>query len=48
MSKGQKAKLYNETLSKIHKLKKQLSKAKFKKDQRRITSEIKKLQRVVK
>jgi len=48
MSKGQKAQLYNETLSKIHKLKKQLSKARFKKDQRRITSEIKKLQRVVK
>lgn len=48
MSKGQKAQLYNETLSKIHKLKKQLSKAKFKKDQRRLTSEIKKLQRVVK
>jgi len=47
MSKGQRAQLYNDTLSKIHKLKKQLSKAKFKKDQRRITSEIKKLQRVI-
>lgn len=48
LSKGQKAQLYNETLSKIHSLKKQLSKAKFKKDQRRLTSEIKKLQRVIK
>ena len=48
LSKGQKAQLYNDTLSKIHKLKKQLSKAKFKKDQRRITSEIKKLQRIIK
>lgn len=47
LSKGQKAQLYNETLSQIHGLKKQLSKAKFKKDQRRITSEIKKLQKVI-
>jgi len=47
LSKGQKAQLYNDTLSKIHKLKKQLAKAKFKKDQRRITSEIKKLQKSI-
>ena len=47
LSKGQKAQLYNEALSKIHRLKKELSKAKFKKDRRRITSEIKKLERIV-
>tara|TARA_R110002096_G_scaffold37730_5_gene104619 strand:+ start:825 stop:1292 length:468 start_codon:yes stop_codon:yes gene_type:complete len=47
LTKGQKAQLYNDTLSAIHKLKKQLSKAKFKKDQKRITSEIKKLQKLV-
>lgn len=48
LSKGQKAQLYNDTLSKIHGLKKQLSKAKFKKDKRLITSEIKKLQKTIK
>lgn len=47
LSKGQKAQLYNETLSEIHKLKKQLQKAKFKKDQKQITSQIKKLQKKV-
>jgi len=47
LSKGQKAQLYNDTLSKIHGLKKQLQKAKLKKDQRRISSEIKKLQKTI-
>jgi len=48
LSKGQKAQLYTDTLSTIHKLKKELAKAKLKKDQKRITLQIKKLQKTIK
>ena len=44
----QKQRLKADAFAKIHQLKKKLSKAKFKKDIRRITSEIKKLQKIVK
>jgi len=44
----QKQRIKADAFAEIHRLKKELSKAKFKKDVRRITSEIKKLQKIVK
>ena len=48
LSKAQKAKIRTDAFAQIHILKKQLNKAKYKKDIKRITSEIKKLQKTVK
>ncbi len=48
LSKSQKARIKADALVKIHMLKKQLGKAKFKKDIKRINSEIKKLQKLIK
>ena len=48
LSKSQKARIKADALARIHMLKKELGKAKFKKDIKRINSEIKKLQKLVK
>jgi hypothetical protein len=48
LTKSQKHRLRADALAKIHKLKKDLSKAKYKKDVRKISSEIKKLQKLIK
>jgi ribosomal protein L37E len=48
LTKAQKQRIKTDAYAKIHKLKKQLNKAKFKKDQKRINSEIKKLQKIAK
>ena len=48
VTKAQKQQIKIDAFAKIHKLKKQLSKVKFKKDTKRISSEIKKLQKLVK
>tara|TARA_A100001201_G_scaffold93098_3_gene81080 strand:- start:975 stop:1451 length:477 start_codon:yes stop_codon:yes gene_type:complete len=48
LSKKEKQRISADALASIHKLKKQLGKAKFKKDIKRINSEIKKLQKLIK
>ena len=48
MTKTQRQQIKTDAFAKIHKLKKKLSKVKFKKDTKRISSEIKKLQKLVK
>lgn len=48
LTKAQKQQIKIDAFAKIHKLKKQLTKVKFKKDTKRISSEIKKLQKLVK
>jgi len=48
LSKSQKARIKADAYAQIHKLKKQLGKAKFKKDVKRINSEINKLKKIVK
>ena len=48
LTKAQRQRIKTDAYAKIHKLKKQLGKAKFKKDQKRINSEIKKLQKIAK
>tara|TARA_B110000211_G_scaffold173257_1_gene195690 strand:- start:199 stop:675 length:477 start_codon:yes stop_codon:yes gene_type:complete len=48
MTKTQRQQIKTDAFAKIHKLKKKLSKVKFKKDTKQISSEIKKLQKLVK
>jgi len=48
LTKAQKAQKRTELLSELHRLKKQLSKAKYKKDIRKLTSQIKKIQKQIK
>lgn len=48
MTKAKRQQIKIDAFAKIHKLKKQLTKVKFKKDSKRISSEIKKLQKLVK
>ena len=48
LTKSQKHRLRADALTQIHQLKKKLSKAKYKKDVRKINSEIKKLQKLIK
>ena len=48
LTKAQKAQQRADNLAKFHKLKKQISKAKYKKDIKRLTSEMKKIQKLIK
>ena len=48
LTKKEKQRIRVDALAKIHKLKKELNKAKFKKDIKKINSEIKKLQKIIK
>tara|TARA_R100000008_G_scaffold85476_1_gene75529 strand:- start:866 stop:1333 length:468 start_codon:yes stop_codon:yes gene_type:complete len=48
LSKAQKARIKSDALAEIHILKKKLKKAKYKKDIKKITAQIKKLQKIVK
>ncbi len=48
LSKAQKARIKSDAFAEIHKLKKKLSKAKYKKDIKQINAQIKKLQKIAK